>query len=250
LHPQLGKSAKIGRWMKASLRLVITLIILLAILPSLHAQQTAPAKDVPNVTFKLNWNQGRPWVDYTITVSENGATHFTGTSNPAENAGDEAFQQDFTMTEANRRKIFDLAKATNYFEGQFETKQKNIAKTGTKTLEYHSPTVNNSVSFNHSPNPHVQQLTKLFQSIATTLDYGRKLSFQYRFDKLGMDACLQQLTDLQAGGFVEELQAIEPILRKIADDPNLMHIARTQAKQLLKSGAGSATTASRPASPQ
>jgi hypothetical protein len=40
---------------------------------------------------------------------------------------------------------------------------------------------------------------------------------------------------MQSGGFARELQAIEPILRKIADDPDMMHIARLQATQLLKS---------------
>jgi hypothetical protein len=44
---------------------------------------------------------------------------------------------------------------------------------------------------------------------------------------------------MQASHFVEELQAIEPILQKIAADPNLMNIARVTAKQLLNSaGAG------------
>ena len=81
----------------------------------------------------------------------------------------------------------------------------------------------------------MQELTRLFQAIATTLDYGRKLAFKYRFDKLGIDAQLKTLQDMQASHYVEELQAIEPILQKIADDPNMMHINRVTAKQLLKS---------------
>jgi hypothetical protein len=242
----VGKSDKIGRWMKVFPRLLIALVCLLTALPSLQAQPTAPANGLPSITFNLNWNQGRPWVDYTITVSENGATHFSGKGNPADGGDGEAVQRDFTMTEANRQKIFEWAKAANYFEGEYETRQKNVAKTGTKTLEYHSSSVNHSTTFNYSPNQNIQQLSKLFQSIATTLDFGSKLTFQYRFDKLGMDACLQQLTDLQASGFVEELQAIEPILRKIAEDTSLMHIARTQAKQLLKATAGNASVASKP----
>ncbi len=68
-----------------------------------------------------------------------------------------------------------------------------------------------------------------------TVDYGRKLTYQYRFDKLGMDTRLKELVDLRANGMAEELQAIEPILRKIADDDGVMHLARMQAKQLLKS---------------
>jgi len=172
---------------------------------------------------------------YTLTVAENGATHFSGTGNAEENGADDHFEQDFTMSEASLQKIFGAARATDYFHGEFETKQKNIARTGTKTLQYHSPSIDGSTTYNHSPNPNIQQLTKLFQAIALTIDYGRKLAFGYRFDKLGMDSRLQELTDLHAKGLAEEMQAIAPILRKIADDPDVMNIARLQAKQLLKS---------------
>ena len=70
--------------------------------------------------------------------------------------------------------------------------------------------------------------------MATTLDYGRKLAWNYRFDKLGMNQTLHELEELQASHQVEELSAIEPILRKIANDPNLMHISRQSAQHLLK----------------
>src|SRR5689334_19364185 len=140
-------------------RLLSTLICLVAAIAPVQAQQAASADPLPTVTFKLRWDQGHPWIEYTITVAENGATHFSGTGNPADSGDGDGFQQDFTMTEANRQKIFNWAKAANYFEGQFESNQKNIAKTGTKTLEYHSASANNSATFNYSPNPNIQQLT-------------------------------------------------------------------------------------------
>ena len=203
---------------------------------------TSSKTSEPTVTFQFTWDQGHPWVDYTIVVSQSGATHFSGIGNAAENGDGDGFQQDFTMSEANRQKIFERAKAANYFQGQFEAKQKNIAKTGSKKLEYRAGSLVNAASYNYSPNADIQELTKLFQAIAITLDYGRKLAYQYKFDKLGMDTRLNELTDMQASGYAEELQAIEPILRKIADDPNLMHIARLQARQLLKSIPGTAAT--------
>ena len=90
-----------------------------------------------------------------------------------------------------------------------------------------------STTYNWSQNADVQELTRLFTAIANTLDYGRKLAFEYRFDKLGLDARLKELEDLRANHYAEELNAIEPILRKIADDPNMMHISRQTAQQLL-----------------
>jgi hypothetical protein len=80
----------------------------------------------------------------------------------------------------------------------------------------------------------VQALTKLFSGIATTFDYQRKLTFQYRYDKLGMDECLKDLEDLQSSHEIEELHVIAPLLRKIAADPNLMNIARQSARHILQ----------------
>ncbi len=88
----------------------------------------------------------------------------------------------------------------------------------------------------------MQELTRLFTAIANTLDYGRKLAFEYRFDKLGLDARLKELENLRANHYAEELNAIEPILRKIADDPNMMHISRQAAQQLLGSPARACPT--------
>jgi hypothetical protein len=208
------------------------------------AHQVTPV-DSPTgsyITFKFDWDQGRPWLQYSIAVDDAGNTHFEGVGNPIESGDSDAFSQDFVMTEANRQKIFELAGKLDYFEGNFEAKQKNIAKTGQKTLGYHGrgagtggQPITHSSTYNFSTNSDVQELTRLFQAIATTLDYGRKLEFQSRFDKLGMDARLKALQDMQASHYIEELQAIGPILQKIADDPNMMHINRVTAKQLLKS---------------
>jgi len=193
------------------------------------------------VVFKFDWDQGRPWVKYAISVDDAGNAHFEGVGNPVDSGDGDSFSQDFTMSDANRQKIFELAKRLDYFQGDLESKAKNIAKTGQKTLIYHGKTatggqaVNTAAAYNYSTNAEVQELTRFFQAVATTIDFGRKLAFQYRFDKLGLDARLYSLQEMYTTHFVEELRAIEPILQKIASDPNMMHINRVTAKQLLKS---------------
>jgi hypothetical protein len=188
------------------------------------------------VAFKFDWNQGRPWVKYSISVDDAGNTHFQGVGSPADCGDGDDYSQEFAMSAANRQKIFDLAQKADYFKGNLEAKQKNIARTGEKTLEYHaSGGATTSATYNYSPDPNVAELTRIFQAIAMTVDFGRKLAFDYRFNKLGIDARLHSLQDMQGSHFVEELQAIEPILQKIAADPGMMHINRVAAKQLLKS---------------
>jgi len=207
----------------------------------LHEVSPVPQATGSYVVFKFDWDQGRPWVKYTISVDDAGNAHFEGVGNPIDSGDGDAYAQDFTMSDANRQKIFELTKKADYFQGDLESKVKNIAKTGQKTLIYHGKTatggqaVNTAAAYNYSTNADVQELTRFFQAVATTIDFGRKLAFQYRFDKLGLDARLYSLQEMYTTHFVEELRAIEPILQKIASDPNMMHINRVTAKQLLKS---------------
>jgi hypothetical protein len=187
-----------------------------------------------SVRFSFDWSQGVPWQTYSITVQSDGKSRFDGVPHADETNDSDADQQDFTMSEANRQKIFDLAQKLNYFQGDFDSHAKHIAQTGKKTLQYQSPQVHGSASYNWSQNKDVEELTRLFSAIAMTIDYGRKLAFQYRYDKLGMDQRLKELEDLQANHGVEELTIIAPILHKIADDPNLMNISRDSAQRLLR----------------
>ncbi len=151
------------------------------------------------------------------------------------------------MSEANRQKVFELAQKLHYFQGDYDSHLKHVAQTGKKTLQYQSPQANGSTTYNWSQNSDVQQLTNLFTGIAMTIDFGRKLAFQYRFDKLGMNQRLKELEDLQASHGVEELQIIAPMLRKIWQDPNLMNISRDSAHRLLLTIDQPASAAQNPA---
>ena len=211
---------------------LLPLVLLLALSAAGRQFSTAAAAQV-SVRFSFAWSQGVPWQKYTIEVASNGKAHIVGTPHPDETSDTDEVQQEFTISEANRQKIFALAQKLDYFRGDFDSHLKHIAQTGTKTLQYESPQARGSTSFNWSQNPDIEQLAAFFQGVAMTVDYGRKLTFQYRFDKLGMDQRMKELEDLQANNGVEELQIIAPILRKIANDPNLMNISRESARKLL-----------------
>lgn len=211
------------------------LLFFLATVP-LPAQQAveAAAAGPASVKFSFSWTQGIPWQSYSIDVQSDGKSAFNGTPHPDGTADTDPVRKDFVMSAANRQKIFDLAQKLGYFQHDLDAHIKHIAQTGTKTLEYQSASVRGSASYNWSQNPDVQELTRLFGGIATTIDFGEKLAFQYRFDKLGMDERMKELEELQASHGVEELRIIAPILHKIADDPNLMNISRQSAKRLLE----------------
>src|SRR5512146_3309091 len=104
--------------------------------------------------------------------------------------------------------IFTLAQKLNYFQGDLDAHVKHVAQTGKKILEYQSPQAHGSATFNYSQNPDVQELWRIFNGISMTIDYGQKLTFQYRFDKLGMNQRLKELEELQTSHGVEELHVI------------------------------------------
>jgi hypothetical protein len=62
-----------------------------------------------------------------------------------------------------------------------------------------------------------------------------------------MDDRLKELQDLQASHGAEEIAIIAPILRKIANDPNMMNISRQAAKHLLQAMKGEGLAAQTPA---
>ncbi|HLI62031.1 MAG TPA: hypothetical protein VKV05_01435, partial [Terriglobales bacterium] len=198
-------------------------------LPAVTQQPSPPAAAaIPaqaSVRFGFDWSQGFPWQSYSITVQSDGKARFEGIPHPDETSDSSPYHQDFTITEANCQKIFMLAEKLNYFQGNFEAHLKHVAQTGQKTLQYQSPHLQGSTTYNFSQDPDVQELTRLFTGIAMTIDYGRKLAFQYRYDKLGLDERLKELEGLVASHGVEELALLVPMLEKIADDPDLMNIS-------------------------
>ncbi len=217
-------------------RWCLLLAFLAALSLSAQTSPTTPASSAPpqaSVRFSFDWTQGFPWQSYSITVQSDGKSHFDGIPHADETNDTDAYPQDFTISDANRQKVFELAQRLHYFQGDYDSHLKHVAQTGKKTLQYQSPQSNGSTTYNYSQNPDIQQLTNLFSGIATTIDFGRKLAYQYRYDKLGMDELLKQLEDLQASHGVEELGIIAPMLHKIWKDPNLMNISRESAHRLL-----------------
>jgi hypothetical protein len=188
---------------------------------------------VPVVSFELNWREADPqW--YSVYVSSTGAATYKSQPHLQEHetAGD-PFTMEFTASEETRTKIFELAKAVNYFQGDFEFKG-NIAKTGTKTLTYHDGEKQSHATFNYSGNSQLMQEVTIFQNISNTMELGRKLAFQIRFDKLGVDSVLKRMEELDKQGVLLEIQAIEPVLKQIATDRSFMNIARQRAQRLLR----------------
>jgi hypothetical protein len=203
---------------------------LLAQVPNLHPQQTFTPE--PIVSFSLELAGAVPPY-YSISVESTGNAAYRSSPIPGDMEGDPYITK-FVVSQAARTRIFDLAKKLHYFKGDYEYHKGRLANTGAKTLYYTDEKTNNSTTYNYSSNQEIQELTKLFQGISTTLEFGRRLQYYYDHQKLGLDDELKRMDQMAQEGQLDELQAVSPILRKIADDPQVMHIDKQHAQHLLQ----------------
>ena len=89
----------------------------------------------------------------------------------------------------------------------------------------------------------MQQLTDIFRGISNTFEGARRLQDLRRHDKLGMDAELRRMEEQAKKGSLLEVHAIAALLRELAGDPSVMHIARVRAVKLLRLAVSKASAA-------
>lgn len=205
-------------------------LALLAQVPDLHPQQAFTPE--PIVSFSLELTGAVPPY-YSISVESTGKAAYRSSPVPGDMEGDPYITK-FVVSEPVRTRIFELARKLHSFKGDFDYRKGRVANTGVKTLYYTDQKTNNSTTYNYSSNQDIQELTRLFQGISTTLEFGRRLSYYYDHQKLGLDDELKRMDEMAEQGELSELQAVAPILRKIAGDPQVMHIDQEHARRLLQ----------------
>ena len=209
------------------LRLALVLISFLLPVP---AQQSAAT-----VTFTCDFPNSEP-SHYVVSVSADGHSSYVSNgklTSDSESAPDDPWRLEFMVSQAANARVFDLAQRANYFEGQIDLRKKKLAFTGTKTLTYKDAQKSTRASYNYSLVPAVQELTTFFQSLSTTLEFGRRLDFYLHYQKLALDEELKQMEEMASRGGLEEISSVAPVLQKVADDPAVIKVVRARAQRLL-----------------
>jgi len=224
--------------------LSLTILFLFSAVAFAQDQDKPSNPAEPTISFDLFWEAAIPQA-YTITVESSGKSTYVsrnpGRQEEGSTSADPDYTLEFNISPANRDRIFLLAKAVNYFHGDFDYKHK-VANTGRKTLTYADPTRHFQTTYNYSENKDIEQVTRIFQGISNTIEHGRKLQFKRRFDKLGLETELKGMEELASEGYLTEIQIIAPVLQNIINDTSVLHIARQRAQRLL-SGASAAGSA-------
>jgi hypothetical protein len=202
-----------------------------------------PAAGVAVVSFEFD-RPGLPVPHFVLAIREDGSGTYQADEVERRSA-DSALQlvsrkhieRGLNVSQSVVEKIFKSARMLNRFNMDCASKAKNIADTGKKTLNYSGSDGSGSCTFNYSEDKSVAMLGDTFFAIANTMDIGRKLEFERRFDRLGLDAELISLEHEVEEKNALEVGTISSILNVIASDGDLMQRARLRAAKLLQQAA-------------
>jgi hypothetical protein len=200
----------------------------------LYLTLCAVAADPATITFSLDFPNSSP-EHYSIAVQSDGHAHYESSGKlSADSDVRDDYQTDFTFSDSTRARIFELAAQSHYFSGKVDSGNKKLAFTGKKKLVYTDGQRNSSADYNYSQQPPVQQLTTLFQSIAATMEFGRRLTYFHRYQKLALDDELKSMEDEAQRGELAELQAVSPILQSIYEDASVINVVRSRAHRIIE----------------
>jgi hypothetical protein len=138
------------------------------------------------------------------------------------------------LSRATVESIFRTARAINRFNIPCAARMKNIANTGDKILSYTGSGGAGTCAYNYSENKSIVALTDTFESIAFTLDQGRKLDFDHRYDRLGLDEDMAHLVQAVDEKHALEVGTIAETLTSLIDDTAVMQRVRQRAATLLE----------------
>ena len=196
----------------------------------------ATAADPATIGFSLEFPASNP-EHYSISVNSGGHARYesSGRISPDSEERD-SYQTEFEMTPVTRAKIFDLAAQAHYFSKKVDSGNSKLAFTGSKKLIYQDGRDTHTAEYNYSNVPSVQQLTEIFQSISSTLEYGRRLAYYHRYQKLALDEELKRMEVQAKSNELVEIQAVQPVLQQLYDDTLVMNVVRARAQRLIEMG--------------
>ncbi len=118
--------------------------------------------------------------------------------------------------------------------GKCETRSKNIAQTGEKTIRYVDGDRTLECTFNYSEDAGLMGAMATFQAIAETMQRGERLEHDLRYDRLGLDAEMEALVAAKQNGSAIEIENIAPVLQALVQDDRVIDRVRRRAARLLQ----------------
>jgi hypothetical protein len=74
--------------------------------------------------------------------------------------------------------------------------------------------------------------------MAGTLEYGRRLAYYHRYQKLALDDELKRMETQAKNNELSEIDGVAQVLREIVDDASVINVVRARAQRLMQMGTG------------
>lgn len=193
----------------------------------------APTEGLASVSFTLDFPGSEP-EHYKFRVLSDGSAQYESSGRiSADSDASDSFDFDFRVSPETRAKIFLLAGKANYFQKDIDSNHKGMAFTGKKTLAYKDLQRTGEATYNFSSNPAAQELTALFQNLSATLEFGHRLDYDHRYQKLALDGELKRMQEMTETKMLVEVAVIQPILQQIVADRSVINVTRARAQRLI-----------------
>jgi hypothetical protein len=215
------------------------LVLFLGAFSTLLISQSAPG-NLATITFTLDFPDSDP-PHYAIAVDVNGHASYESAVKVEDDPEQQSYHSEFDVTPGTRQRIFEWSRQARYFEGKVDSGNRKLAFTGDKILSYRDGPRSSSAKYNFSNLEPVRQLTSLFQNIAATQDFGRRLDHYHRYQKLALDEELKHMEAQARNNQLTEIQGVASVLQKIVDDTSVINGVRARARELILMGNNTAS---------
>jgi hypothetical protein len=194
--------------------------------------ETRNGRRFPTVDFSwVRWGANPPY--YTIAIDSGGDVTYESVPQSVEKTG-APYTVEFVGSASTRQKIFDLVKRLKLLDIPSSNVQHFRGSNSVKTLVFREGNTQHQIRYQTSRNPLIRQLTAVFQNIGTTLDFGRRLTLLQQTHSRRLSSELKNMQQLARNGSLQELQAVAPVLQRIASDTNVTPGDRKRAEAIIQ----------------
>jgi hypothetical protein len=206
------------------------------VLAALAVAITARAEEGPVLVMDFT-NPGLTPAHWVLTISPEGTGHFRSERGDAPIDKSQGFEaadvdRDIKVSAEFAEHLFETARQNKFFNIGCESHMK-VAFSGWKKLNYTGPDGAGSCTFNYSKDKEIQSLGDSLVAVAGAIVEGARLETLLQHDRLGLDRETEYLIEAAKDGRLQQMCTIREILKRLADDPEVMDRVRKRARVLL-----------------
>src|SRR5579859_1158576 len=138
------------------------------------------------------------------------------------------------LSPATTQRLFALAHALNDFKSVDLESHKNVANMGRKTFTFEEGGQKYRTEFNYSLRREAQELTDLFEKIASVEEHIKTLEYATKYDPLSLPQELLQIQIELNNKALADPEMMAPVLQKISRNSRFLHLAQARARDILQ----------------